>query len=137
MYGIYLFSTSLIMCSLFWKVIGKVRFRQNAYTSQESLYLKAICAFMQALSNLCTTTTRNFQKLPSYTFHVFLFTFFFAAAHFHLRWPLASPFSEPKFLGCTGYQIFLSMVLRYPRFARERAPPLNTLVMSILTGSII
>ena len=55
------------MCSLFWKVIGKVRFRQNSYTSQESLYLKAICAFTLALSNLCTTTTRNFQKLPSYT----------------------------------------------------------------------
>ena len=81
------------MCSLFWKVIRKVRLRQNAYTSQESLYLKAICAFMQALSKLCTTTTRNFQKLPSYTFHVFLFTFFFAAAHFHLRWPLAFPIS--------------------------------------------
>ena len=33
---------------------------------------------------LCTTTTRNFQKLPGYTFYVLLFTFFVAAAHFHL-----------------------------------------------------
>ena len=28
-------------------------------------------------------------------------------------------FSELKFPGCIGYQIFLPMVLRYARFARE------------------
>ena len=106
------------------------------HLSREFVSESNLC-FYASTSNLCTTTTRNFQKLPSYTFHVFLFTFFFAAAHFHLRWPLAFPFSEPKFLGCTDYQIFVSMVLRYPRFARERAPPLNTLVISILTSSII
>ena len=32
----------------------------------------------------CTTTTRNFQKLPGYTFYALLFTFFVAAADFHL-----------------------------------------------------
>ena len=37
-----------------------------------------------SLPFFCTTTTRNFQKHPSYTFYVFLSTFFFAAAHFHL-----------------------------------------------------
>ena len=30
--------------------------------------------------------------------------------------------SEPKFLGCIDYQIFLPMVLRYARFVRARAP---------------
>ena len=37
-----------------------------------------------SLPFFCTTSTRNFQKHPSYTFYVFLSTFFFAAAHFHL-----------------------------------------------------
>ena len=46
----------------------------------------------------CTTTTRNFQKLPGYTFYVLLFTFFVAAAHFHL---VASPFSHRR------YKIFM------------------------------
>ena len=32
----------------------------------------------------CTTTTRNFQKLPGYTFYALQFTFFVAAADVHL-----------------------------------------------------
>ena len=43
-----------------------------------------------SLPFFCTTTTRNFQKHPSYTFYVFLSTFFFAAAHFHLALVAAS-----------------------------------------------
>ena len=42
-----------------------------------------------ALPLFCTTAKWNFQKFPSYTFmeelsYVFLFTFVFTAAHFHL-----------------------------------------------------
>ena len=43
----------------------------------------------------CTTTTRNFQKHPGYTFYVLLFTFFVAAAHFHLVAASLSFFSPP------------------------------------------
>ena len=41
----------------------------------------------------------------------------------YVRFPSnAYLFSEPKFLGCKSNQIFLPMVLRFARFARERAP---------------
>ena len=50
-----------------------------------------------SLPLFCTSTTRNLQKLPSYTFYiwrkieyVFSFTFFFTAAHFYLALVAAS-----------------------------------------------
>ena len=50
-------------------------------------------ATLQHTFLICTTTTWNFQKLPSYTFYeenvvCNLTHFFFTATHFHL-WPLA------------------------------------------------
>ena len=43
-----------------------------------------------SLPLFCTTTTRNFQKLPRYTFYVFLFTFFFFSLRsFSPGWPQA------------------------------------------------
>ena len=37
-------------------------------------------------------------------------------------YPVRTIFSEPKFLGCIDYLIFLPMVVRSARFARARAP---------------
>ena len=36
-------------------------------------------------------------------------------------YPVRTIFSEPKFLGCIDYQIFLPLVFRSARFARTRA----------------
>ena len=51
---------------------------------QKNNFERAAHFFVHFFAVFCTTTTRNFQKHPSYTFYVFLSTFFFAAAHFHL-----------------------------------------------------
>ena len=76
----------------------------------------------------CTTTTRNFQKLPRYTFYTLLFTFFVVAADFHLggRQPLLFLTAAIKF-SCffpneIGLLCFLSL-----------APALSLLSMSMQT----
>ena len=48
-----------------------------------------------SLPLFCTTTTRNFQELPSYTFHVFLITFF--PPPFNLVAASISPFSHGRY----------------------------------------
>ena len=55
-----------------------------------------------SLPFVCTTTTRNFQKHPSYTFYVFLSTFFFRYHPFSPWWPLAFPYVSHR-----HYKIFM------------------------------
>ena len=58
------------------KSVGLISKKTTLHVQHTFLYI--------SLPFFCKTTTRNFQKHPSYTFYVFLSTFFFAAAHFHL-----------------------------------------------------
>ena len=58
------------------------------HLSREFVPESNLCFY--ASTNLCTTTTRNFLVTR---FMCSSSLFFFAAAHFHLRWPLAFPIS--------------------------------------------
>ena len=81
-----------------------------------------------SLPFFCTTTTRNFQKHPSYTFYVFLSTFFFRYRPFSPWWPLAFPYVSHG-----HYKIVMFFFQRYwsPLFFVSRSSSFSVIQVNV------
>ena len=81
-----------------------------------------------SLPLFCTTTTRNFQELPSYTFHVFLITFF--PPPFNLVAASISPFSH----GCYNFFLFFFQRNWSPLFFISRSSSFSVTHVNVDIG---